>query len=172
MPSHTLRFFETVDHPYDRVIEQLRGDALGVFRRASKSEAEAITDDGVQLHARLGAVEVAADVEIKVGEPAQGLSSPVGYPVTTFPLTWRARRNQGMFPDMHAQLRVYPHSTTRTQLELEGVYDPPLGLVGDALDALGGHRIAEASVGRFLQEVAIQLRVELQEADTKRGHAG
>lgn len=168
MTNQTLRFFEIVDHPYGDVMERLRSDALGVFRRASKSEAEANEDRSAQLHAKLGAVELAADVEIDVGEPVQALSSPVGYPVTTFPLTWRASRNEGMFPEMRAKLLVYPHSSTRTQLELEGTYNPPLGVVGDALDALGGHHIAQSSVARFLREVALQLRFELQDEDAKR----
>ena len=53
---------------------------------------------------------------------------------------------------MEAELLVYPISAKETQVVLEGNYEPPLGLVGKALDAVVGHRIAEASVHKFIKE--------------------
>jgi iron-sulfur cluster repair protein YtfE (RIC family) len=62
---------------------------------------------------------------------------------------------------MEATLVVYPLSRTETQLELSGRYRPPLGVLGSAVDAAWGHRIAKASVLRFVQELAAQLTKEL-----------
>jgi hypothetical protein len=66
-----------------------------------------------------------------------------------------------MFPTMRARLTVFALTATETQLELEGTYDPPLGPIGDLLDAALGHRLAEASVQRFVAEVAGWLREQL-----------
>ena len=66
-----------------------------------------------------------------------------------------------LFPLMTAVLAVYPLTATETQLDFSGQYDPPLGAVGDAVDALIGHRIAEASVHRFVTDVARYLREHL-----------
>ncbi len=55
-------------------------------------------------------------------------------------------------------LTVYPLTATETQLNVLGRYDTPLGVVGSAVDALVGHRIAEASVHRFIGDVARYLR--------------
>ena len=60
---------------------------------------------------------------------------------------------------MTAVLAVYPLTATETQLDFSGQYDPPLGAVGDAVDALVGHRIAEASVHRFVTEGTIEERI-------------
>jgi len=60
----------------------------------------------VQLHAKLARSSGRRRGD-QCGEPVLGRSSPVGYPVATFPLTWRARRNEGMFPEMRAKLLVY-----------------------------------------------------------------
>jgi hypothetical protein len=70
---------------------------------------------------------------------------------------------------MHTILRAYPLTPTETQLELEGTYAPPLtvpgeGIVTDDLTAVMGRRIAEASMLRFIQEVAVHLRAELAPA--------
>jgi hypothetical protein len=62
---------------------------------------------------------------------------------------------------MEAELIVYPLSKEETQLELHGRYTPPLGAVGSALDSLIGHRVADASVHRFVTDVASLLRTEL-----------
>jgi hypothetical protein len=51
---------------------------------------------------------------------------------------------------MEAELVVYPLSKSETQLELQGRCSPPLGALGGALDSLVGHRIADASVHRFV----------------------
>ena len=79
-------------------------------------------------------------------------------------LRWKAARAAALFPSMEAELVVYPLSKDETQLELHGLYRPPLGAIGSALDSLVGHRIADASVHRFVTDVASLLRSELATA--------
>ena len=62
---------------------------------------------------------------------------------------------------MKANLAVYALTGTETQLDFRGEYTPPLGVVGSAIDAAVGHRIAEASVHRFIGEVAQFLRANI-----------
>jgi hypothetical protein len=62
---------------------------------------------------------------------------------------------------MRASLLAYPLGPNETQLELRGHYEPPGGVIGSAADWLVGHRIAEASVHRFLDEVAGRVSQEL-----------
>jgi hypothetical protein len=46
---------------------------------------------------------------------------------------------------MKADLSIYPLTATETQLDFKGVYEPPLGPLGEAVNAIVGHRIAEVS---------------------------
>jgi hypothetical protein len=62
---------------------------------------------------------------------------------------------------MEATLSIYALSATETQIALDGRYRPPLGALGHALDAMVGHPIAEASVLRFVQDVAARINAEL-----------
>jgi hypothetical protein len=64
---------------------------------------------------------------------------------------------------MRAKLGVYPLTATETQLDFAGTYEPPLGAVGGAIDAVVGHRIAEASVHGFVVDVAHHLRETLED---------
>jgi len=61
---------------------------------------------------------------------------------------------------MKGTLAAYPITSTETQLDFSGHYAPPmgLGLMGKAIDAIVGRRIAEASVHSFVSEVAAFLR--------------
>jgi hypothetical protein len=65
---------------------------------------------------------------------------------------------------MTAELAVYPLTATETQLDFGGAYEPPMGAVGGALDAVVGHRVADASIHRFLSDVAHYLRDTLGSA--------
>ena len=63
-----------------------------------------------------------------------------------------------LFPLMKADLFIYPITATETQLDFKGLYEPPLGILGKAINALVGHRIAEACVHRFVSDTAEYLR--------------
>ena len=56
---------------------------------------------------------------------------------------------------------VGPITSTETQLDFGGGYEPPMGPLGGALDAMIGHRIADASIHRFLADVAHHLRTTM-----------
>ena len=66
-----------------------------------------------------------------------------------------------LFPLMKAELFIYPLNATETQLDFVGLYEPPLGALGKAVNAIVGHRIAEVSVHRFVNDVAGYLRQAL-----------
>ena len=66
-----------------------------------------------------------------------------------------------LFPFMKAELAIYPLTSTETQLDFSGAYEPPLGALGKAMNAVAGHRLAEASVHRFVNDVAGYLRTTL-----------
>jgi hypothetical protein len=156
-----VRYFDYVNAGYDRVCAVLRRDALAVCRAATKTAAARAESVASELHVNVAGFEIGTEIAIRlieVGERPSDVKSPR---TTTFALEWEAARRPRLFPFMHAQLVVYPLTPTETQLELVSRYDPPLGAVGAALDALVGHRIADAAVHRFLNEVAAHLRQTL-----------
>jgi hypothetical protein len=145
-----LRCYDYVNKPYAVVREALTRDLIGIFEHAAH---------GPELHARIGAISVGVPITVRVvsvGELARW-----GQDATRFELEWHATDRPGLFPTMHANLDVYALSSSETQLDLDGVYDPPLGALGHAGDALAAHRIAESAVRRFVEEVAAYLRDRL-----------
>jgi len=59
-----------------------------------------------------------------------------------------------LFPLMKGELSIYPLTSTETQLDFSGEYEPPLGALGKTMNAIVLHRVAEASVHRFINDVA------------------
>jgi hypothetical protein len=159
-PERELRCYDYVNAPYPAVCQRLGDDPRGLFARATSAaarRAEAVT---TQLELRLGPLAIATEVTVTVTS-VEATTSPLLTPATRFTVEWRALRGPGLFPVMHAALTVYALSSHETQVVFVGHYDPPLGWLGVALDALLGHHIAEACALRFVQEVAAELRHEL-----------
>lgn len=160
--GRTLSCYDYVNRPYRAVRDALRADAPGILgnaTRAATSRAEAIV---ANLRAQVGPLEIGADVEIDVEDPIEEAAD--GTEVRTrLALRWKAVRGASLFPVMEGQLLVYPLTSTETQLELRGSYRPPLGVLGTVIDGMAMHRIAEASVLRFLNDLARYLGATLPE---------
>ncbi|MCC6765513.1 MAG: hypothetical protein IT293_12710 [Deltaproteobacteria bacterium] len=159
--TREVRYYDYVNASYARVGDVLRRDLLAVCRTATKTAAARAASVASELHLNVGGFEIGTDIAIALGPVQERTADAKAPATTTFPLEWQAASLPRLFPFMHAQLIVYALTPTETQLELVGRYDPPLGAVGAALDALVGHRIADASVHRFLSEIAAHLRQTL-----------
>jgi hypothetical protein len=160
--THRLHCYDYVNHPYVAVRDAMRADPGGIFQRATTSAAGRAQALAATLKVGVGALEIGTDVVIEVLGVEERAEGPAGRtPTTVIPLRWKAARAAALFPSMAAELLIYPLSRDETQIELDGRYTPPLGAVGGALDSLIGHRVADASVHRFVTDVASLLRGEL-----------
>jgi hypothetical protein len=160
--SKTVDVYDYVNHPYEQVCEKLKGEALEVFRNATKVAAERARTIASELRVNIAGIEVGTNIAIRViGIEERPKGTGMG-PETEIELEWEAARSPRLFPFMKAELSVFPLTPTETQLHLAGNYDPPLGIVGSLIDSVVGHRIAEASVHQFITDVAAYLRNELR----------
>lgn len=157
--SREIRSYDYVNHPYQRVRNALRQDALSVFQSATKAAASRAQSVAAELHVDVGGIGVKADVRISVKKIEERVVNAT--PSTRLLLEWEAVTVPRLFPFMKAELSIYPLTATETQLDFSGLYEPPLGVVGKAVNALVGYRIAEASVHRFVSDVAEYLRKTL-----------
>lgn len=157
---HELLAYDYVNHPYEVVRDALLADPRSIFHRATTSAVGRGQELRTDLRAKAGPFDLGTSIEIEV-RPIDGGESPDGRPATRFAIEWKAAQRPALFPTMKATLAVYALSATETQLYLAGVYDPPLGVLGEALDAIALHRIAAESVTGFIRDVAAWLRAAL-----------
>lgn len=157
--SREIRSFDYVNAPFERVRAALTRDAPAVFRSATKAAAGRTHSVASALRVEIAGIEFGKEIEISVREVER---DPAVTNITSLQLEWKAAKAPGLFPMMKAELAIYPLTSTETQLDFSGHYEAPLGWLGTAVDAAVGHRIAEASVHRFVAEVAHYLRTELE----------
>jgi hypothetical protein len=158
MKGHEIRSYDYVNHPYERVRDALQQNALAVFRSATKAAASRAQTVAAELHVDVGGVGVKTDIRISVKNVEEKVRGALPAPATSLLLEWEAVTLPRLFPFMKAELSVYPLTATETQLDFSGLYEPPFGLAGKAMNAIVGHRIAEVSVHRFVSDVAEYLR--------------
>jgi len=153
-----IRCFDYVNRPYEQVRKALIKDALTIFQSATGAAASRARSIASELRLDLGGIAVEASILISVTNVEEKPAAPLSDPATRLQLEWQAAKMPGLFPFMKADLSVYSLTPSETQLDFWGVYEPPLGAVGKALNAVVGHRIAEVSVHRFIEDVAAYLR--------------
>lgn len=156
-----LRYYDYVNHPYERVRDSLKQNALAIFQSATKTATSRAESVAAELHVEFAGVGVKTDIKIdikKIEEKSDASSSPT----TRLQVEWEAAKMPRLFPLMKGELAIYPLTSTETQLDFLGIYEPPFGALGKTVDAIAGHRIAEASVHRFVDDIAGYLRRELK----------
>lgn len=162
--AHEIHCYEYVNHPFEKVSEALVLGAIGIFQRATTSAASRASSLAAKVKFTALGFEIGKNVTVKVTHVEKHAHAPkIADRATELKLEWQAETNAALFPSMHATLLIYPLSPEETQLELRGTYDPPGGLAGDIADRLVGHRVAEATAHRFLEDVAARLSVELRD---------
>jgi hypothetical protein len=161
MARQGIRSFDYVNHPYPRVRAALTADAARIFQGATRAAASRAESIAAELRVTIAGLDVGTGIALSIGKVTETPGGPGAAPTTRIPISWEAASHPRLFPLMNAELSVYPLTTTETQLDFLGRYDPPLGIVGGAIDALVMHRIADACVHRFVTDVAGYLRSEL-----------
>ena len=156
-----IRSYDYVNHPYEKVRDALSREPLVVFQAATKNAANRAHSLASELSIDLGGVKLGADISISVKDAVHVPASATTGPSTLIHLEWEAANRPHLFPFMKAELAIYPLTGTETQLDFSGSYQPPLGVLGSAVNAVVGHRIAEGSVHRFISAVAEHLRTSL-----------
>jgi hypothetical protein len=156
-----IRSYDYVNHPYDRVREVLKQNAVAVFQSATKAAASRAESVAAELHVDFAGLGVKADINIVVKGIEEKPADDTSGPSTKLLLEWEAATLPRLFPLMQGELAVYPLTSSETQLDFCGIYEPPFGAVGKTMNAIAGHRIAEVSVHRFVAEVAGYLRQAL-----------
>jgi hypothetical protein len=133
-----------------------------VFQAATKAAASRANSLASELRVDVAGLKVSADIAIVVQSVIETAGTGTSGPSTVIHLEWEAVNKPHLFPFMRAELTLYPLTATETQLDFAGAYQPPLGVLGSAVNAMVGHRIAEGSVHRFVTDVAEYLRTSLK----------
>ena len=156
-----IRCYDYVNRPYKQVRDALSRDALTIFQSATQAATSKVETIAAELRVDLGGIGITSDIRISVKDVEEAGVAGISTPTTRLSLEWEAATMPRLFPLMRGELQIYPLTSTETQLDFAGRYEPPLGVAGKVVNAIVGHRIAEASVHQFVSDVATYLRQTL-----------
>jgi hypothetical protein len=146
---------------------------------APLAQAGARVTSFFRLHTNPG--EDAARLPLRLNLDIPGLAKPLalqktviatfvpvhhaGDMVPRYRVTWTPK-DGGPFPSFDGELYVDgDQDYDRFWLILEGNYEPPLGLVGEAFDAIAGHAIASATARDLLERIRSGVEAEFKKAE-------
>ena len=137
----------------ERLLRLAEGGAL-------LSPSEDSYDHGTAGLARVGLPGLAKLVRVQVRDLAWTDRS------AGLAIRWEATGpGGGLFPVLDADLTLAPVGDLGCVLSMAGVYRPPLGALGQALDRAVLRRVASATIRRFIAQVAARI------ADQPAGYA-
>jgi hypothetical protein len=90
-------------------------------------------------------------VTIELGEPIKAGDW------TNVPVAWKATGAKPLFPVMTGRIELVPVEKAVTRLSVSGMYEPPLGRLGQQLDEAVMHKVAEATVKDLAESIAKRL---------------
>jgi len=76
------------------------------------------------------------------------------------PIMWKATFPQALFPVMTGKVSLSPVSQGKSRLTVSGMYEPPLGRLGEQLNEAVMRKVAKATV----KEMALQIAERLERA--------
>ncbi len=115
-------------------------------------------DYGETIRTRLGVgagpLSIAKSVDMTIGSPLELTDRLV------IPLWWEATGPPSLFPRMDADLILVDSDSLGSSLTFRGQYSPPMGPVGELIDRLVMHRLADATGRRFVIAAAQSISQE------------
>jgi hypothetical protein len=100
---------------------------------------------------RLGLLSVSRWVVVELGPPARTSTW------ASMPMRWRATSPNQLYPTMQGKIELSSRGERETRLTVSGRYRPPLGRLGQTLDAAFMHSVASATVSELAQSIARRL---------------
>jgi hypothetical protein len=92
-------------------------------------------------------------VNVEFGEPVRTSTWAV------IPISWKPTFGRKLLPVMNGKVDVSPVSQEETRLTVSGMYEPPLGKLGEQLDEVLMHNVAEGTVKELAELIASRLEV-------------
>ncbi len=75
-----IRCYDYVNHPYERVRDALKRDAITVFQSATKAAASRAQSIAAELHVDIGGIGVKADIKISVKNVEEQIPDTISLP--------------------------------------------------------------------------------------------
>lgn len=109
----------------------------------------------VGLH--VARVPVRKRVVVELGEPVKTATW------TVIPMNWKATFPERLFPTMTGRVELAPVDVDETRVTVSGMFQPPLGKLGEQLHLAVMHSVAKATVKELAEAIAKRIEETVQQ---------
>lgn len=156
MKQH-IHLYDAVAVPFDSVRRLLRDHPDRVLCEAAARGEAGAEESVTALELDVAGFRVAKEVDLEVLSFAD---IPGRIPRARVQLRWEPVDHSSLFPPIEADLEAEPVEDTRSMLSLLGIYRPPLGAIGAAVDKVVLHHVAETAMRHFFHHLLHRIKVE------------
>lgn len=156
MKQH-IHLYDAVTVPFESVRRLLRDHPDRVLCEAAAHGEAGVEESVTALELDLAGFRVAKEVELEVLSFAD---VPGRVPRARVQLRWEPVDHSHLFPSIEADLEAEPVEEGRSMLSLLGIYRPPLGAIGVAVDKVVLHHVAETAMRRFFHHLLHRIKLE------------
>ena len=139
-----------IQQPVKACTEALLGGPAKWFPRLTGKNVTA-----VGLHVAM--VPVRKRVVVELGEPVKTATW------TVIPVNWKATFPSKLFPTMTGKVELAPVDVGETRVTVSGMFQPPLGKVGEQLHEAVMHSVAEGTVKELAESIAKRIEETIQQ---------
>ena len=161
--AQSITVARTCNVPFETVVDQFQCDAPGLIRMATDAAADKASEIVMTLDSRWAWFDVHEQVRAHVGEFSRGRTD------AQLELSWAAEAGKRLLPGVDGRVTLFAMSTAHTEVGFSGNFVPPPGLLGNASGVLLGRRVAEASVGHFLDQMVTHLERSAEQPAVAKG---
>jgi hypothetical protein len=108
-----IRCYDYVKHPYQRVRDALKRDALTVFQSATKTADSRAQTVAAELRVDFGGIGMQTDINIVIKSVDERVPGPSSIPATRLRLEWEAGTMPRFFPLMKGIISLYPLTSSQ-----------------------------------------------------------
>ena len=126
------------------------------IQRPVQQLSEAMLEDPARWFPKSVGVHVAGipvrkRVSVKFGDPVKMSTW------AAIPISWKPTFGRKVLPAMEGKVDVAPVSKDETRLTVSGMYQPPLGRLGETLDETLLHNVAQGTVKELAEKIGERL---------------
>ncbi len=125
------------------------------FPRVVDSVEESSEKHLTSVGFKVAGIPVRKQVQVTLGEPVSEGDW------LRIPLSWTPTFPANLFPSLDGKLELFPLDPSSTRLTVSGTYTPPLDALGQNLDEVVMHSVAEATLKDLVQAIADEHLVHL-----------
>lgn len=152
--NHYVHLYSAVHRRFAQVAKVLSERTIPALAATREVSIPAFHEGDIALDVEVAGIHVGKQAHIEVGDYTD---VPGLIPMGRLHLRWVPADGSSLVPEIHSAVEVEAIDEVRTMVSLLAWYDPPFGRLGRLVDRAAMHRVADAVMRHYFDELIDEL---------------